>query len=154
MTTLHPKRQLFSLTWPIFLEAVLFSVIGSVDTLMLSHYADNATGGVGAVNQVLSLFQVVSNIITAGTGILCAQYIGAGKSTKEKQPLILGALLVMRMQTVLPLALSFAAGAMILVAVHELIPECQSSKDTHPYFSPMGIVFGFAAMMLLDVLLG
>ena len=94
MTTLHPKRQLFSLTWPIFLEAVLFSVIGSVDTLMLSHYADNATGGVGAVNQVLSLFQVVSNIITAGTGILCAQYIGAGKSTKEKQPLILGALLV------------------------------------------------------------
>ena len=92
--TLSPRRQLFSLTWPIFLEAVLFSIIGSVDTLMLSGYADDAVGAVGVANSIMSLFQVISNIITAGTGILCAQYIGAGKSTKEKQPLIMGALLV------------------------------------------------------------
>lgn len=91
---LSPKRQLFSLTWPIFLEAVLFSFIGSVDTLMLSGYADDAVGAVGVANSIMSLFQVISNIITAGTGILCAQYIGAGKSTKDKQPLIMGALLV------------------------------------------------------------
>ena len=92
--TLSPRRQLFSLTWPIFFEAVLFSVIGSVDTLMLSGYADDAVGAVGVANSIMSLFQVISNIITAGTGILCAQYIGAGRTTKEKQPLILGALLV------------------------------------------------------------
>ena len=73
MTTLENKKQLLHLTWPIFLEAILFSVIGSVDTIMLSGYADNAVGAVGAVNQVLSLFQVISNIITTGTGILCAQ---------------------------------------------------------------------------------
>jgi putative MATE family efflux protein len=91
---LSPRRQLFSLTWPIFLEAVLFSIIGSVDTLMLSGYADDAVGAVGVANSVTSLFQVISNIITAGTGILCAQYIGAGKTTPEKQPLILSALLV------------------------------------------------------------
>ncbi len=94
MTTLEHKKKLFQLTWPIFLEAVLFSVIGSVDVMMLSGYADNAVGGVGAVNQVMSLFQVVANIITAGTGILCAQYIGAEKTTAEKQPLILGSLMV------------------------------------------------------------
>ena len=91
---LSDRRQLFSLTWPIFLEAVLFSVIGSVDTLMLSGYSDNAVGAVGVANQIVSLFQVISNIITTGTGILCAQYIGAGRSTRDKQPLILGALLV------------------------------------------------------------
>ena len=93
-TELSPRRQLFSLTWPIFLEAVLFSIIGSVDTLMLAGYADNAVGAVGVANSIMSLFQVISNIITAGTGILCAQYIGAGKTTKEKQPLIMGAMLV------------------------------------------------------------
>ena len=60
MSTLANKKQLFQLTWPIFFEAVLFSVIGSVDVMMLSNYADNAVGGVGAVNQVLSLFAVVS----------------------------------------------------------------------------------------------
>lgn len=92
--TLSSRRQLFSITWPIFFEAVLYSIIGSVDTLMLAGYADNAVGAVGVANQIMGLFQVISNIITAGAGILCAQYIGAGRTTKEKQPLILGALLV------------------------------------------------------------
>jgi len=67
---------------------------------------------------------------------------------------VVGALLVVYMEAVLPYALSFAAGAMILVAVHELIPECQRNQDTQPYFATMGIVLGFAAMMLLDVMLG
>ena len=43
---------------------------------------------------------------------------------------------------------------MILVAVHELIPECQRNQQTQPYFATMGIVLGFAVMMLLDVMLG
>lgn len=120
--TLSPRRQLFSLTWPIFLEAVLFSVIGSVDTLMLSGYADNAVGAVGVANQIVSLFQVISNIITAGTGILCAQYIGAGRSTKEKQPLILGALLVNGLLGVL-FSVSIGAGAGWLLNLMDIAPE-------------------------------
>lgn len=122
ISTLSPRRQLFSLTWPIFLEAVLFSVIGSVDTLMLSGYADNAVGAVGVANQIISLFQVISNIITAGTGILCAQYIGAGRSTKEKQPLILGALLVNGLLGVL-FSVSIGAGAGWLLNLMDIAPE-------------------------------
>ncbi len=117
---IHPedKKQLFRLTWPMFFEVVLFSVIGSVDVMMLSGYADNAVGGVGVVNQVMSLFAVVSNIITAGTGILCAQYIGAGKTLEEKQPLILGSLLV---NTVLGVLFSLTAvfgGDLLLTMVN------------------------------------
>lgn len=67
---------------------------------------------------------------------------------------VIGALLVVYIETILPFALSFAAGAMILVAVHELIPECQKNQDTQPYFATMGIISGFALMMLLDVMLG
>ena len=67
---------------------------------------------------------------------------------------VIGALLVVYVEAILPYALSFAAGAMILVAVHELIPECQSNRTVQPYAATMGIVLGFATMMLLDVMLG
>ena len=67
---------------------------------------------------------------------------------------VIGALLVVYVEAILPFALSFAAGAMILVAVHELIPECQENQAAQPYSATMGIVAGFAVMMLLDVMLG
>ncbi len=79
-----------------------------------------------------------------------------GQASGMVEPIagVLGAILVVYMRTILPFALSFAAGAMVLVAVHELIPECQKNQKTNPYFSTMGIVAGFTAMMLLDVALG
>lgn len=121
-TTIEDRRQLFRLTWPIFLEAVLFSIIGSVDTVMIAGYAENTIGAVGVSNQILSLFSVISNIITSGTGILCAQYIGAGRSTKEKQPLVLGALLV---NTCLGVIFSLIAGggADFLLGMMKTPPE-------------------------------
>ena len=41
---------------------------------------------------------------------------------------LLGALLVSLVQSLLPWALSFAAGAMVLVAAHELIPACRENE--------------------------
>lgn len=80
--------------------------------------------------------------------------IGQASALVEPMAGVLGAWLVTYVQRLLPYALSFAAGAMILVAVHELIPECQKNRQEQPYFATMGIILGFAAMMLLDVMLG
>ena len=79
-----------------------------------------------------------------------------GQASGMVEPIagVLGALLVVYVEAVLPWALSFAAGAMSLVAVHELIPECQQNQQAQPYCATAGIVLGFAAMMLLDVMLG
>ncbi|MBD5143867.1 MAG: ZIP family metal transporter [Oscillospiraceae bacterium] len=81
-------------------------------------------------------------------------FLGQASGLVEPIAGVVGALLVAYIESILPFALSFAAGAMILVAVHELIPECQKNQDTQPYFATMGIVLGFAVMMWLDVMLG
>lgn len=81
-------------------------------------------------------------------------FLGQASGMVEPLAGILGAMLVVYVEAILPLALSFAAGAMILVAVHELIPECRQNMSDKPYFATMGIVSGFAVMMLLDVMLG
>lgn len=79
---------------------------------------------------------------------------GQASGMVEPAAAVVGAVLAVHMQSVLPWALAFAAGAMVLVAVHELIPECQQNKEAHPYFATMGIIAGFAMMMMLDVMLG
>ena len=79
-----------------------------------------------------------------------------GQASGMVEPIagVVGAALAIYVEAVLPYALAFAAGAMILVAVHELIPECQKHQEAQPYLATMGIVLGFAVMMLLDVMLG
>ncbi len=65
---------------------------------------------------------------------------------------IIGAFAVIKMQPILPYALSFAAGAMIYVVAEELIPESQAEK--HSDVATIGLMLGFALMMTLDVALG
>lgn len=65
---------------------------------------------------------------------------------------VIGAVLVIKIRTLLPYLLAFAAGAMIYVVVEELIPESQTNKkkDLMALFT----LIGFSIMMLLDIALG
>ncbi len=66
---------------------------------------------------------------------------------------VLGALFVLSMQSLLPYALCFAAGAMIFVVVEELIPESQRRYENIDLVT-MTTMGGFSVMMILDVALG
>ncbi len=63
-----------------------------------------------------------------------------------------GAGLVSVFGQVLPLALAFAAGAMLYVVSDEIIPEIHSEQKTAG--ATWGLVIGFIIMMILDVSLG
>lgn len=65
---------------------------------------------------------------------------------------VLGALLVLKIEGILPISLAFAAGAMIYVVVEEIIPESQTNKrkDLMAFFT----LIGFIIMMILDIGLG
>jgi putative MATE family efflux protein len=69
--------NLFLLTWPIFLELLLFMLMGSADTLMLSAVSDNAVSGVGVANQYLFLAILILEMVGNGASIVVAQYLGA-----------------------------------------------------------------------------
>ena len=66
---------------------------------------------------------------------------------------VIGAAAVLFIQPILPYALAFAAGAMIYVCVEELIPEAKRAPE-HSDLVTIGVMGGFAIMMLLDVALG
>ena len=76
-----------------------------------------------------------------------------GQASALVEPLgaLLGALLVRQVSLLLPWALAFAAGAMVLVAAGELIPA--GARENAKFATP-GLILGFALMMVLDVALG
>lgn len=81
-----------------------------------------------------------------------AFFYGQASGIVEPIAGVLGALLVIKIQLLLPFLLAFAAGAMIYVVVEELIPESQANKrkDLMALFT----LIGFSVMMILDVALG
>lgn len=82
---LEQKKSLFSITIPIFLELLLVTVVGNIDTIMLGRFSDKAVGSVGGMSQVLLIQNTILSFICLGTTILMAQFIGAKnhRSTKE-----------------------------------------------------------------------
>ena len=73
------EKNLFKLTWPIFIEVLFFILMGSLDTLMLSQYSDLAVAAVGISNQLVGLFGIFLNIVATGTTVVVSQYLGASK---------------------------------------------------------------------------
>ena len=81
-----------------------------------------------------------------------AFFLGNLSGIVEPISAVIGAILVLKIQFLLPVLLSFAGGAMIYVVIQELIPESQTNekKDLMALFT----IFGFLIMMIFDVALG
>lgn len=78
-------------------------------------------------------------------------FLSALSGAVEIPAAILGAVAATFITSLMPWALSFAAGAMVAVTAAELIPE--SFSENKP-LALAGIIVGFALMMFLDTALG
>lgn len=65
---------------------------------------------------------------------------------------VLAAMVAGSVAPLMPWFLSFAAGAMMVVVVEELIPEARLDQSAHA--GTLSVMFGFLLMMVLDVALG
>jgi putative MATE family efflux protein len=79
MTDLHHGfyRTLIRLAIPIFITQLLGSLLGIVDTFMVSSLGDDALAAVGIGSQFLMLLFMVQFGLMSGFGIFIAQYNGA-----------------------------------------------------------------------------
>ena len=87
-----------------------------------------------------------------GIAPLTALVVAAGSGLIEPVGAVIGASLIGISAAALPWGLALAAGAMLFVISHEVIPE--SHRKGHERFATMGLMTGFVAMMMLDTALG
>ena len=86
-----------------------------------------------------------------GYSIKKCLFYGQASGIVEPIAGVLGALLAIKVQSILPFLLAFSAGSMIGVVGSELIPE---STKNHKNTATIGLLLGFMLMMILDVALG
>lgn len=84
------ELSILKISLPIFFEILLFMFLGIADTFMLSHYgtmemAQRSVDAVGMSNQIMNMVNIFFSFISAGTAVLIAQYIGAGKKHEVKR---------------------------------------------------------------------
>ena len=89
-----------------------------------------------------------------GEGMSRARSFWYGQLSAVVEPVaaVLGAAVVLLARPALPLALSFAAGAMIYVVVEELVPA--SHEGDHRDLATVTALLGFVVMMALDMAFG
>lgn len=89
-----------------------------------------------------------------GSGMSKSKAFFQGAMSGVVEPIagIITILLASHLVPWMPVLLSFAAGAMIYVVIEELIPEM--AEGEHSNIATIAFMFGFAGMMVLDVLFG
>lgn len=143
---IHTKGRLWRLTWPIFLETFLIMFLGMTDVFMLGKYSDLAVASVGVVNQLLNMVFLLFGVVTTGTAVLCARYLGARDSEGLKQ--VIGVSLVFN------LVFSLAISALLFFGGHQLL----FWMNLQPDLMPDGLIYiqvvgGFAFVQAVSLTL-
>lgn len=79
------KMSLFSLSWPIFIETLLFMMLGFVDVFALSQYDDLASASVGTANQVAGICNLLFSVTATASAVMIAQNLGANNRKEASQ---------------------------------------------------------------------
>ncbi|AHL32204.1 divalent cation transporter [Pseudomonas brassicacearum] len=112
--------------------------------------ADSLAMGI-ALQDVPEGLVIALVLAAAGMSRVKAFLIGAASGLVEPVFALLCAWLVSLAEMLLPLGLALAAGAMLLVVTHEVIPE--SRRNGHDKLASLGLLVGFCLMMVMDTAL-
>lgn len=114
-----------ALVLPIIIENIFRMLVSSVDTFMLSGYSPQSVAGVGLVSQFIFFMQVIFSVISTGTSIVLAQYLGAKRTEESGQVAQASAVMVLVAGVVLGAAV--LAGAKSLLGLYTLEPAVREA---------------------------
>ncbi|MGF1696806.1 MATE family efflux transporter [Vibrio lamellibrachiae] len=103
------RMSIVALTWPIFIEVLLRTALNTSDVFMLSSYSDKAVSAIGVVTQISFFLLIVSSMVSSGSSILIAQYLGAGNKEKTHQVNVASFVLALGVGVILSLFACFSA---------------------------------------------
>lgn len=121
-------------------------------------FAGSDTVGANALATGIAIQDVPEGLVVAlalrgvGYSRILSAGMGAASGLVEPVAAVIGAGVIGISAAMLPWGLACAAGAMLYVISHEIIPE--SHRAGHEAFATGGLMLGFVLMMLLDTALG
>ena len=151
----HANARALKRTWLFVLAITLHNVPEGLAIGVAYAGTDRAAAGVLAtgiaIQDVPEGLVIALALRAAGYRRRTSVLLGAASGLVEPIGALLGAAVIAMSATLLPWGLAFAAGAMLFVISHEIIPE--SHRAGHERFATAGLILGFILMMVLDTTL-
>lgn len=162
------KNPLDKRTWMLLLSVTLHNIpegmaVGVAFAGVCAGIGGKESGGlIMAEALALSVGIAIQNIPEGaiismplkGAGVKKGRAFFLGTLSGAVEPVAAGLTLLLArlVEAMLPYLLSFAAGAMVLVVIEELLPEAENGENR--LVGTLGFAGGFLIMMILDVALG
>lgn len=105
-----------------------------------------------AIQDIPEGLAIAMALRVTGISALRAALIAVGSGLMEPLGAVIGLGMSSGVAVAYPISLGLAAGAMIFVVSHEVIPE--THRNGHETPATLGLMMGFAVMMFLDTALG
>ena len=152
------KDNIYKRSWLVILSITLHNIPEGLIVGVAFGSVVNGIGNYGIVEALLLTLSIAIQNFPEGCSISLplrrdgysnkkSFLIGQASALVEPVSAIIGALLVMKIQLILPFLLAFAAGAMIFVVISELIPDMNDKG----YLTTFIFIIGFIIMMILDI---
>ena len=106
-------KSFSSIFWPTFIEVAFFMLMGTLDTIQISHYSDNAVAAINVSGQVIGLFGILLAVSSIGVSVAVSQWLGNKKPDNALYAIGTGLILNTIIGLIISSALFFAAKALL-----------------------------------------
>lgn len=134
------KKNIFQIAIPIFIELLFFTLLGTVDTLMLNIYSETAVDAVVNANSIINLFTVLLTVVASGIVVVLTKTLGAKKKEQEASVVGTGLLFNIGLGLIIALVL-FTIGPLLLIVIKTDANVIEFSKNYLKIIS-----FGFVGL--------